>query len=68
MPGSFVVMDFPDAADPALVYIDSMAGDLFLEREPDLRRYTVLFEHLQAAALDPANSVQVIETHLDAIK
>jgi transcriptional regulator with XRE-family HTH domain len=68
MPGSFVVMDFPDAADPALVYIDSMAGDLFLEREPDLRRYTVLFEHLQAAALDPASSVQVIGTHLDAIK
>ncbi|MCW2639447.1 MAG: transcriptional regulator [Dactylosporangium sp.] len=68
MPGSFVVMDFPDAADPALVYIDSMAGDLFLEREPDLRRYTVLFEHLQAAALDPANSVQLIETHVDAIK
>ena len=68
MPGSFVVMDFPDAADPALVYIDSMAGDLFLEREPDVRRYTVIFEHLQALALDPANSTQVIEGQVDAIK
>jgi transcriptional regulator with XRE-family HTH domain len=68
MPGSFVVMDFPDPADPALVYIDSMAGDLFLEREPDLRRFTMLFDHLQAAALDPASSVRMIEAQLDAIR
>jgi hypothetical protein len=67
MPGSFVVMDFPDTADPALVYIDSMAGDLFLEREPDVRRYTFTFEHLRAAALDPASSMQVIEDQADAI-
>jgi transcriptional regulator with XRE-family HTH domain len=67
MPGSFVVMDFPEAADPDLVYIDSMAGDLFLERQPDVRRYTVIFEHLQAAALDPASSAQLIEAQLDAI-
>ena len=68
MPGSFVVMDFPDAADPALVYIDSMAGDLFLEREPDVRRFTITFEHLQATALDPASSAQMIEAEVDAIK
>jgi transcriptional regulator with XRE-family HTH domain len=68
MLGSFVVMDFPDPADPDLVYVDSMAGDLFLEREPDLRRYAAIFDHLQAAALDPADSVQVIEAQIDAIK
>lgn len=68
MPGSFVVMDFPDAADPALVYLDSMAGDLFLEREPDVRRYSIMFEHLQAVALDPAGSAQMIEAQIDAIK
>lgn len=61
MPGSFVVMDFPDAADPALVYVDSMAGDLFLEREADVRRYATTFEHLRATALDPASSTKLIE-------
>ncbi len=67
MPGSFVVMDFPDPADPALVYIDSMAGDLFLEREADVRRYATTFEHLRAAALDPANSIRLIEEQAAAI-
>lgn len=60
MPGSFAVMDFPNPADPELVYIDSMAGDLFLEREPDVRRYTRIFEHLRAAALNPADSLRLI--------
>jgi uncharacterized protein DUF5753 len=67
MPGSFVVMDFPDAADPALVYLDSMAGDLFLERDADVRRYGVTFEHLQAAALNPADSKRLVEDQAEAI-
>jgi transcriptional regulator with XRE-family HTH domain len=58
MPGSFHVMDFAD--DPNVVYIDSMAGDLFLEEEPEIRRYTVLFEHLRAVALSPAASLELI--------
>jgi transcriptional regulator with XRE-family HTH domain len=57
MPGSFVVMDFAD--DPNIVHIDSMAGDLFLEEEPEIRRYTVLFEHLRAVALSPAASLEL---------
>ncbi|MCT2282258.1 helix-turn-helix domain-containing protein [Micromonospora chalcea] len=67
MPGSFVVMDFPDPADPALVYVDSMAGDLFLEREADVRRYTSTFEHLRATALDPTSSIKLIQEHAAAI-
>ncbi|GAB3819836.1 helix-turn-helix domain-containing protein [Micromonospora zhanjiangensis] len=68
MPGSFVVMDFPDPADPALVYIDSMAGDLFLEREADVRRFATTFEHLQATALDPAGSIKTIEAQINKLK
>ncbi|MGW4461108.1 helix-turn-helix domain-containing protein [Micromonospora sp. NPDC004704] len=60
MPGSFAIMDFPDPADPDLVYIDSMAGDLFLEREPDIKRFAVIFEHLRAAALNPVDSARLI--------
>jgi hypothetical protein len=52
-PGSFALLDFPNPADPAVVHIDTMAGDLFLESETDLRRYRLLFEHLRASK-DPA--------------
>ncbi|PJE93811.1 transcriptional regulator [Streptomyces carminius] len=62
MPGSFVVMDFPDPEDPMLVYIDSMAGDLFLEADEDIRRYSQIFDHLRALALSPGDSADLITT------
>lgn len=60
MPGSFVLMGFPDHADPEIIYIDSMAGDLFLEAEADVRRYTLLFDNLLAVALSPDDSAGMI--------
>jgi transcriptional regulator with XRE-family HTH domain len=60
MPGSFIVLEFPDPADQGLVYIDSMAGDLFLEDDMEIRRYILMFEHLRAAALRPDESVTLL--------
>ena len=37
-----------------------MAGDLFLERETEIRRYIVMFEHLCAAALWPDDSIALL--------
>jgi transcriptional regulator with XRE-family HTH domain len=53
MPGSFVLMDFSDPMDTDLIYIDSMAGDLFLESEVDVRRYSSIVDNLRAVALSP---------------
>ena len=60
MPGSFIVLDFADPADQSIVYIDSMAGDLFLEQETEVSRYIVMFEHLRAAALRPDDSIALL--------
>jgi transcriptional regulator with XRE-family HTH domain len=53
MPGSFSFMQFAEAAIPDVIYIDSMAGELFLEEESDVRRYRLIFEHLRAVAVSP---------------
>jgi transcriptional regulator with XRE-family HTH domain len=53
MSGQFVHMSFGDPLDPELVYIDTLAGNLFLEADPDISRYRTMFEHLQAIALSP---------------
>ncbi|MEU2034939.1 helix-turn-helix domain-containing protein [Nocardia amamiensis] len=62
MPGSFVVMEFDD--DPELVYLDSMAGDLFLDADADLRRYRLLFDNVRASALGPNQTADLLETML----
>lgn len=36
--GAFVILDFAEATDPAVVYVETLAGDIYLEersgREP----------------------------------
>ena len=60
MPGSFVFMQFTEPAIADVVYIDSMAGELFLEAESDVRRYRLVFEHLRAVAESPGASRSLI--------
>ncbi|MGC5365306.1 helix-turn-helix domain-containing protein [Streptomyces sp. DT24] len=66
MTGSFVHMDFPDPADPELVYVDTPAGDLFLEADAEIRRYKSMFERLQAVALGPDDSADLLAMATEA--
>ncbi|HEY3956152.1 MAG TPA: Scr1 family TA system antitoxin-like transcriptional regulator [Streptosporangiaceae bacterium] len=60
MMGAFVILQFGDTAANDVVYIESQAGDLFLESETDLNRFSAIFEHLRALALPPEASVSLI--------
>ena len=59
--GAFVILDFPEATDPAVVYVETLAGDIYLEERSDVNRYTFAFDRVVAAALHPDDSVQMIE-------
>jgi hypothetical protein len=61
MLGSFVVMEVPDPSDSDLVYIESMAGDLFREARQDLARFHGIFTTLESLAYDQAESAALIE-------
>lgn len=64
--GPFVILDFPESADPAVVYIETLAGDIYLEGDTDVDRYTLAFSRL-AAALHPDDSVRLVERAADAL-
>ncbi|WP_232534042.1 helix-turn-helix transcriptional regulator [Plantactinospora sp. KBS50] len=56
--GSFVMLDFPplpepypDPAESRLVYVDTLAGALYLEGPTQVSAYSAAFEQLAAAAL-----------------
>lgn len=59
--GPFVILDFPEPTDPAVVYVETLAGDIYLEDRADVSRYTLAFDRLLAAALHPDDSVHLIE-------
>jgi transcriptional regulator with XRE-family HTH domain len=53
MDGSFTIIGFPEPEDPEVVYLENATSDLYLEEPDDVRRYSVLFERISAAAMEP---------------
>ena len=56
------------ASRPDLVYVDTLAGDLFLETDDDLRLYGSMFDHLRAIALSPSKTTSLITEVMQSLK
>src|ERR1022692_1211312 len=55
---SFELLQFPEAGDTAIVYIEDHTSSQYLETDADIDRYTLVFDHLRAAALSPERSAE----------
>ncbi|MEU2548579.1 helix-turn-helix transcriptional regulator [Streptomyces roseolus] len=49
--GQYSILEFPDASDSSVVYIEGVTSDLYLEKGPDVAKYSYMYEHLRAQAL-----------------
>jgi len=54
--GPFVVLDFPDAVDPSIVYLETDTDGLYLEEPDEVARYRTLMKHLVMTALRPGET------------
>ena len=59
--GSFTIFRLPEP-DPAVVFLEQITRELYLEAEAELRRYTAAFERLCDQALAPDESVKRIRS------
>ncbi|WP_433509242.1 helix-turn-helix domain-containing protein [Nonomuraea sp. CA-143628] len=61
MTGSFSILQFPPEVGQAeVVYIDSAAGDLFVERETEVERFTMIFDRLRVVAASSTDSLRLM--------
>ncbi|MFC6082189.1 helix-turn-helix domain-containing protein [Sphaerisporangium aureirubrum] len=58
--GAFSILEFPDQADADVVFLDNLTGSLYVEKEVEVYRYTLAFDHLRAKALDEDESRRLI--------
>lgn len=58
MAGAYTLFEFEPGVRTPVVYVESQAGNIYMERESDLHRCSVAFDHMRAAALSPLESVK----------
>lgn len=63
--GPFVIFSFPNIADLDVVVLDHLTSSLYLERKEDLEAYGAAFRTIQAHALSPQDSSDLISSLAD---
>lgn len=67
MGGPIVLLDY--AADPTIVFLENPgAGDLFLESDAEVARYTVRYGHVMGSALSVEESTEYLKRLLERLK
>ena len=58
--GPFSIVEFYDRSDSEVVYVESTAGPIYLEKDREIRASAEVFDRLRAAALPPEASLDLI--------
>ncbi len=64
----FTVFDFPNPVDTSVVYVEGLAGALYLEKAHEVMRYRVAFDYMRARALDQDGSTGLIKKILKTLE
>lgn len=66
MGGPFTILDYGDPVlDPTVVYTGNDTSTLLMEKEVEVARYKLMFDHLRAKALDPDRSGEFLARVVD---
>lgn len=68
MTGAFGIFEFTEASDRDIAYIDSLTGELYLERDSDIRATRDAFGYLRAIALPLDRSLSLITETANAYR
>lgn len=67
MAGGFSIYLFPGVAEPGVVYIEGMTGDIFVEHDAEVHSYRLAFDRLRNISLGPQQSVALITQIADQL-
>src|SRR5215470_3110922 len=65
MNSPFTILRFADQTAPDVIYIENATSALYLERETEAARFTLIFDHVRVRALDPDRTLHMITEAAD---
>ncbi|MFG1879935.1 helix-turn-helix domain-containing protein [Sphaerisporangium sp. NPDC049003] len=67
--GPFVILDFPSSDFFApVIYLELAPDGMYLEETEQVMRYTLMFDHLRAIALGPAQSIKLLNVIKEGLR
>ena len=58
--GPFSILEFPERSDAEVAHVEAGAGNIYLEKDKEVRLRAEAFDRLRAAALSPAESGELM--------
>jgi hypothetical protein len=65
---SFVILGFTAPGDADIVYMETIGGDLWVDKPEDVQHYSTAFDHLRAVALSPDDTRAMLHTAIKELK
>jgi transcriptional regulator with XRE-family HTH domain len=66
--GPFVILGFPEPSEPEVVTMETVGGNLYVDKPEEVRLYTTAFDHLRAVALSPGDTRAMLRAAADALQ
>jgi transcriptional regulator with XRE-family HTH domain len=54
--GPFIILGFPEPTEPDVVYLETVGGNLYVDKQEETTQYATAFDHLRAVALSPSET------------
>jgi transcriptional regulator with XRE-family HTH domain len=59
--GPFIILGFAEPIEPEVVYMETVGGNLYVDKSEEVRLFTTVFDQLRAVALSPSQSAAMLQ-------
>ena len=66
--GPFIMLGFDEPTEPDLVYLETVGGNLYVDKPEEARLFATAFDHLRAAALSPSDTRAMLRAAADELR
>jgi transcriptional regulator with XRE-family HTH domain len=66
--GPFVILGFEEPGEPDVVYLETVGGNLYVDKPEETRLFATAFDHLRAAALSPTDTRAMLRAAADDLR
>ncbi|HEV2370955.1 MAG TPA: helix-turn-helix transcriptional regulator [Streptosporangiaceae bacterium] len=66
--GPFIILGFDQLTEPDIAYLETVGGNLYVDKPEDTRLYATAFDHMRAAAISPADTRALLRAAADEMR